>query len=110
MTGRSPAVTGSRNPRWKGGKYKNSDGYIYLWLDRDDFFHPMVNSQNYVLEHRLVMAKHLGRCLHLWEIIHHKNGIRDDNRLENLRIIVTGSNRHSGKVKCPYCKNEFAIL
>ena len=94
---------------WKGGILKDYHGYTVVWLDKDNFFHPMTNNRNYVYEHRLEMAKHLGRCLHSWEVVHHKNGIRSDNRLENLEIIVRGSNHHFGKVKCPYCNKEFNI-
>lgn len=78
---------GSKNPNWKEGKMKVAQGYILFGLRPNDFFYPMANKGGYVPEHRLVIAKHLGRCLHPWEIIHHINGIKDDNRLENLQLV-----------------------
>ncbi len=72
---------------WKGGRHGDGQGYIKIRLYPNDPFYSMVNSIGHVLEHRLIMAKHLGRCLLRHEIVHHKNKTKSDNRLENLELL-----------------------
>ncbi len=83
----SASLRRDKSPKWKGGTYIHGDGYNMVYLDSNDFFFPMISGNNHVLEHRLVMAKHLGRCLQTFERVHHKNGNRQDNRIENLELI-----------------------
>lgn len=83
---------GDKSNSWKGGKFKSVNGYVYIFLLPNDFYYLMANKAGYVLEHRLVVAKSLGRCLQSWEWVHHKNGIRDDNRYpENLELTLCGN-------------------
>lgn len=74
--------------RQGGSRHKTGDGYIMVFVPRHDFFRGMTTKAGYCLEHRLVMARHLKRCLLPWEIIHHRNGVKDDNRLQNLALLL----------------------
>ena len=77
---------GKRHGMWKGGRTKTSNGYIAVLLKRDSPFLSMAISGAYVLEHRLIMAKHLGRPLTANETVHHINGDKTDNRFKNLEL------------------------
>jgi len=105
-------LKGKDNPAWKGGKSlkpaemrKGAPKQWYRMIKKTD--HPFAEKNGYVLEHRLVMEKHLGRYLQKGEFVHHINGIKDDNRIENLELMNTI--RHNGRTKCPYCHKEFLI-
>lgn len=75
-----------KNGNWKGGKTKHKAGYIMVRNPE----HPRSQSNSgYVFEHILVMEESLGRCLLPGETVHHKNGVRDDNRPENLELWVS---------------------
>ena len=49
--------------------------------------HPFAKSKGHIYEHRYIMEKHLKRFLNRKEHVHHKNGICNDNRIENLEVI-----------------------
>lgn len=94
-----------KNPNWKGGRSINNNGYVRIRLNPNNPYYSMAHEDEYILEHRLVMAEYLGRCLFPWEVIHHKNGIKTDNRLENLELLPTNKYHLIDSVTKSYIKS-----
>lgn len=74
--------SGKNHSCWKGGRIYNGYGYIIIHYPEHPHSH-----NGYVKEHRLIMEKHIGRYLRPNELVHHINGIKDDNRISNLKIV-----------------------
>jgi len=79
-------ASGERHGSWKGGVVKNGEGYVLERIYPDDPNFGMAGRSGYVPQHRLVMARSLRRNISPYESVHHINGDRTDNRLENLQL------------------------
>lgn len=83
----------------RGDKYPDKNGYIWA-RDEDGLMFP---------EHRLVMEKKLNRKMINGESVHHINGIRSDNRPQNLELWLGGIRygQRAVDVHCPHCKRPY---
>ncbi len=82
------ATTAELHYRWAGGRNKTSTGYIEIYMPE----HHRAGARGYVKEHILVWEEANGRRLRRDEIVHHLNGIKDDNR--PLNLLALRENKH----------------
>lgn len=97
---------GPKHSQWRGGRRLSGSGYVLLHAATYGPGYETPDKDGYVLEHRKVMADRLGRKLLPSEQVHHKNGIRTDNRAENLELWHGGhpsGQRLADKPHCPTC-------
>jgi DNA-binding CsgD family transcriptional regulator len=99
---RKPMPTWERHASWKGGRTIDGSGYVRVKLEPGDRDLAEALPGGYVLEHRLVMARALGRKLRDDETVHHVNGDKTDNRLENLQL-RTGKHGKGIRLACLDC-------
>ena len=102
--------TGESHGSWKGGRCRVKYGYILVWVSKPSPYDSMRTPRGYIPEHRLVMAKYLGRPLKSWEIVHHKNGIKDDNRLENLELLPKYAHDQQTKLEMEIAKLQNRVI
>lgn len=98
---------GPRKPPVQGTRRKNKTGYIEVYMPS----HPMAKWGGWMLEHRLIMSQHLGRTLLGTETVHHIDGVRDNNRVENLRLASPADHVILSRV-CSMCylRKEVGVL
>lgn len=99
---RKTVPVGANHPNWKGGRAKTNDGYIRTMLTEDDEVLGLGLAGTRMLEHRLVMARALGRPLEQHESVHHIDGERSHNALGNLQLRQGSHGKHAA-FRCLDC-------
>lgn len=86
------------NRQWKNGAKTKCGKYLLCYVPEKG---------KYVYEHRFVMSKYLGRELKPWEEVHHINGDKHNNNIENLKLVLEFIHEH--EIECPHCNKRFLI-
>lgn len=92
------------HPKWKGGRKIDVYGYVLVKLR--NYRH--CNNQGYVFEHRYIYEQYHKCCLLPWIVIHHKNEIRNDNRIENLEPMTHKEHHRLHKLGKSYVKKDMS--
>lgn len=96
---KSKFFVGSKAPGWKGGKTIMS-GYIAVFCPE----HKNALKSGYILEHRLVASKKIGRLIEKFEDVHHIDGNKQNNNPKNLEVMTHGEHSSHHKKGNQYAK------
>ena len=83
---KAKAMRGAASGNFKGYRRKTSKGYVTLYRPGEEG----TDKNGMIMEHRYLMAQHIGRPIAPDEAVHHINGVKTDNRIENLRLMDFG--------------------
>lgn len=99
---------------WNIRKIISKGDYFYALVPE----HPFATKNGYVLYHRIIVENHLKRILNANEVVHHLDGNKKHNDIDNLQVMsIKEHTKHHKKekgrkyvkLKCPWCEKEFEL-
>jgi len=89
-------------------RHLSRGGYVRIGIPKGHRFFYCGDWRGHIYEHRFVMMEHLGRPLTSREVVHHINGDKQDNRIENLQLTIYQNHKLIiANLRCPHCGKKY---